>query len=230
VQRTVARWQLDEGAGQAAYDATGNGNEMVLGTSGALEPADPAWTSALGEVCATTALDFSAITSQATVAPSPTLNARSVFSISFCIFPRSGGGSGYGRILSKETLVGFDDLYVHLSGSSLGAVVFTTDGTEIDALSAEGTLPYNQRTCWAITYDDEGDRRAHIFAGGVEVAYAVQGIVGGALRTTSAPWRIGNRAANDRNFDGVIDELAIDNYVISESEIAARSTLCAPSL
>jgi hypothetical protein len=40
---TVALYHLDEGSGQTLSDASGNGHNGVLGTTPAVEPADPTW-------------------------------------------------------------------------------------------------------------------------------------------------------------------------------------------
>lgn len=39
----VAHWPFDEGSGQLGADATGNGNDAVLGNTSVAEPADPLW-------------------------------------------------------------------------------------------------------------------------------------------------------------------------------------------
>ncbi len=39
----VAYWRMNEGSGQVAADASGNGHDMQLGNTGANDAADPAW-------------------------------------------------------------------------------------------------------------------------------------------------------------------------------------------
>ena len=41
----VGYWRFDEGAGDVAFDATGNGNNGRLGTSVGVDAWDPQWTS-----------------------------------------------------------------------------------------------------------------------------------------------------------------------------------------
>ena len=40
---TLALYHLDEGAGQTAADASGNGHPLTLGATSAAEPSDPVW-------------------------------------------------------------------------------------------------------------------------------------------------------------------------------------------
>ena len=39
----VAYWPMDEGSGDIAYDATGNGHDMQLGNAVGPDAADPVW-------------------------------------------------------------------------------------------------------------------------------------------------------------------------------------------
>lgn len=50
VSGLVGYWNLDEGAGQTVYDLSGNNNHGVLGSSTAIESADPVWVDT-GTIC-----------------------------------------------------------------------------------------------------------------------------------------------------------------------------------
>lgn len=41
--RTLALWHLDEGTGQEASDSSGNGHQVLLGSTADVEPSDPTW-------------------------------------------------------------------------------------------------------------------------------------------------------------------------------------------
>lgn len=78
--RVLAYWDFDEGVGQTAADATGNGYDFTLGNDGTGEAIDPAWTTGkFGN-----ALDFSGTTStHATGSTSTEFNLNGSWSLSY---------------------------------------------------------------------------------------------------------------------------------------------------
>ena len=213
----VALWHFDEGSGQTASDASGNNNTGTLGASG-----NPAWVA--GRI--NSALQFDGVSSKVTVAPSASINNLAAFTYATWIYPTGGGSSGKGRLFAKETSVGFDDVYfnvniVDINNAYIEADINNTAGASFASQSALGSLPLNGWSHVAVTYNDAGDRKLHLYLNGSEVTYQQQNILTGTLRTTANTLLIGNRVAGDRAFTGTIDEVRLYNRALSAPEVAA---------
>jgi hypothetical protein len=227
VTKPLAGWMMEESTGQWVADSTGNGHRLVLGTTDATEQTDPAWTTDSSRVCGSGALEFDGIDDVATAADIPAFNSITAFSLTFCLYPTGVGVDDYGRVLSREAEQ-FDDLYVNIRSDHLGLDLYNTDGQGFASNSVAGSLTLNTRSCWAITYDDNGpDRTPHIYKNGAEVAYSsYHEPVTGTYKTTLGVFRVGNSRKADRPFQGVIDSLRIDRGVLPLELIRARSGEC----
>jgi hypothetical protein len=211
----VALWHFDAGSGQTASDASGNNNTATLGITTAAESSDPLWVQ--GRM--SNALQFDGSSSRVTVPGSPTINNLSAFTYAAWIYPTGAGGGGYGRIFAKESSTGFDDFYF-LGNTAIEADINNTVGTQFAARAA-ATLAWNAWSHVAVTYNDSGDRKLHLYLNGSEVAYSQQAVTSGTLRTTSNTLMTGNRIAGDRAFQGKIDDARVYNRALSTSEVAA---------
>jgi concanavalin A-like lectin/glucanase superfamily protein/parallel beta helix pectate lyase-like protein len=211
----VASWSFDEGSGQTAADGSGNSNTATLGVTTAVESSDPLWVQ--GRM--SNALQFDGSSSRVTVPGSPTINNLSAFTYAAWIYPTGAGGGGYGRIFAKESSTGFDDFYF-LGNTAIEADINNTVGTQFAARAA-ATLAWNAWSHVAVTYNDSGDRKLHLYLNGSEVAYSRQDVTSGTLRTTSNTLMTGNRIAGDRSFQGKIDDARVYNRALSSSEVAA---------
>lgn len=74
---------------------------------------------------------------------------------------------------------------------------------------------------WAVSYNDEGDRKLHIYKNGQEVRYEKQVPARGAVcNNASYQWAIGATPGTHYfGFNGIIDEVRIYNRVLSRGEI-----------
>jgi hypothetical protein len=113
----VAYWKMDEGAGQYAYDISGNSNTVTLGSSTSSDSADPQWVA--GKFGS--ALNFINNTNYATLASSIALSGD--YTISFWAQPT--GTDGWEGVLGGPTS---SQGYINLRRDSWGGIRFD-DGT-----------------------------------------------------------------------------------------------------
>src|SRR5437762_3371925 len=214
----IANWKFDETSGQTLIDSTGNGNTGYLGTNSTAETADP--TRTLGKV--NNALKFDGTDDLATIANTAALNTLLSFTYSAWIYPTGWGVNGLGRIIAKESATKLDDFYFHVDtfyGNTLDVNLFNTAGTGFKSLAAANLLTLNTWQHVAVTYNDTGDRKLHLFLNGTEVAYQRQDTLTGLVKLTANPLSIGNRLTKDRTFQGSIDEVAVYSQALSAAEI-----------
>jgi hypothetical protein len=219
----VGYWKFDETSGTTIIDSSGNGNDGYLGTgpaTGATE--DPI---RVGGLFDGGALSFNGTQNLCTVPNSPTLGSLSAFTYVAWIYPTGFGGSGFGRILSKESDAGFDENYFLIfafDGTSTQSLGAELDGaTTKDTIAAASGIVLNTWQQVAVTYEDCGDRKAHLYVNGHEVSYVAQPAVSGTFVRTSHPFIIGNRPGLDRGFSGIIDDVQVYNAALTASEIAS---------
>jgi hypothetical protein len=103
------------------------------------------------------------------------------------------------------------------SDGTLGATFGT--GTA-QTMGATNSIALNAWQQIAVSYDDAGDRLLRLYVNGKEIAYATQPAQTGAIPTNSNPFVLGNRAAQDRGFQGMLDEVQVYNTALSASAIA----------
>ncbi len=222
-----AHWALDEGADQIAHDGVGYDNRIVLGDTVDDESADviePAWVNDPTVVCEGGGLDFDGELTVATVESNDNLVDFRRFSASFCIHPRSLQAGEYGRILSKE-YTALDGVYITATDAgALNAAHYDTTGADYQASSPEGEIEVGVTSCWTVTFDDDGDRRFYIYKAGVDVTNASEALPKGAtIGGSASAWRLGNNGAKSRGFDGVIDEVYLDDAIVDTTTMAERA-------
>ena len=213
----VAYWKLDETSGQAINDSSGNNNGN-LGGDNTAESTDP--TRVAGNYG--NGLQFDGTNDLVTISNSSNLNNITSFTYTVWIHPTSFGGGGYGRIFSKESTSGFDDVYFlvnSFSGSTFGMGISNSAGTEFGTLANANSITLNTWQHVVVTYDDSGDRKAHLYINGNEVTYQSQETVTGTLKLTTNPIILGNRISGNRSFQGTIDEVKIYNRALSATEV-----------
>ncbi len=132
------------------------------------------------------------------------------------IYPygKGGDGNGYGRIIDKSNdYDGIGGYSLFMSGE-IERVHFEMDNIRLK--STDGSTPYNHWTHVAVTFD--GSHRK-IFINGVLNASDNETILPANVVTNLY---IGNRAGDpDRGFDGIIDEVRLYGYALSETDIQA---------
>lgn len=226
VTAPIAAWPFDEGSGQAVADQAMIEADGVLGTSDVVELSDPNWVTASTRVCAGAGLSFDGNDDIVTIS-GPSRANLTRFSIAFSLFVTGPGSSWLPRILSKEA-VGVGDLMIGYRAFDDAIAIYLYDTSNaIYATLGTGVIP-NQRANWVVTYDDEGDRRVHVYKNGDEAAYLRQDPMVGPLRVTTQAWMIGNETSGSRGFDGTLDDVRIYDTVIGAAEITALSARCPP--
>jgi hypothetical protein len=195
----VAYWSFDEGSGNIAYDASGNGNHGTL-TNG------PKWTH--GKIGG--ALSFDGVDDYVQVPDSPVLTPKS-FTVSSWIYPFST--SGYRPFLVKNN--GSNnrlDLSVYY-----GKILFTRcNGTSYSDIQF-GTITANQWYFVAISYDySSGELYGYING----IKYNIGPYSNGTMLsgTSGANLLFGRRETSEL-FNGLIDDVRIYNYARTPEQI-----------
>lgn len=221
----VAEWLFDETPSQLAHDSSGNGHDLVMGGSTGPGTDDPAWNAEALEVCNGLGLRFNG---SGTVATGPAGFDLPLpqFTVSFWLRLNGNGTGMYGRVLSREPGQAIDDLEIDAANQTVNVLQVTTDGNKHQSTSDGSTPLVGIGHSVAITYDDNGDRTAHIYVDGTEVGYSGQDAVVGQLKVGTAPLLFGNRAAGDRGLEGTLDEIRIYARVLNAGEISQLEQAC----
>ncbi|TAL62805.1 MAG: T9SS type A sorting domain-containing protein, partial [Bacteroidetes bacterium] len=222
----IAYWKFDECSGQTLVDSTGI-NAGLLGFNAATETSDPA--RAAGKSGGGIFLD--SIDDIASIPLTASTQNLSSFTYTAWINPKSSGQNTYGRIISRESSIKFDDFFfLTYPGSTVSAELINTAGTAFNSVASSSAITLNAWNHVAVTYSDAGDRKLHLFVNGIETSYSTQDIVTGTLKYTANPISIGNAPSQDRTFDGAIDEVCIYNKALTASEVQGvyNKTLAAP--
>jgi hypothetical protein len=198
----IAYWKFDEADGTIAYDSVGNNHGNVHGTH---------WTT--GKV--NSALSFDGNNDFVRSQENPALNNLNAITLQAWIRPRR---DGHWHILDK----GDGDKRIYAEGTTLtldGRVRYT--GSHAYARSVSHTLTLNTWQHVALTWS-RVDNTTRLYHNGVETNYANRTIgTGNPLDDRSHLWIIGARGALGEVtfFDGIIDEAAIYDRVLSPDEI-----------
>jgi|CXWL01.1.fsa_nt_gi parallel beta-helix repeat protein len=210
----VGWWKLDETSGQNLINAAG-GASGVLGASSAAETSDPI--RATGRIG--NALQFDGVDDRADLGISSMTSNMGAFTYAAWIRPAGWGGAGYGRIASRASSIEF-----YSSGNSsntLRAIIYSTAGAQFMTTAGKGAIALNAWQHVAVSYDDAGDRKAHLYVNGVEATYIEQPALTGLLNKPAVKMMLGNREAGDRAFNGLIDEAQVYNRALSAAEVLA---------
>ena len=125
-------------------------------------------------------------------------------------YARSYGEGNFGRIFENSKLK------AGLDPSSSGRLVFSRDSSVIEVYAGGSSVLLNRWYNFCITSTSAGVTNFYIEG-------VLSGTANQAAGTPSAgtSWYIGNRAANDRTFDGIIQDLVIKQRIITLEEIKA---------
>lgn len=133
-------------------------------------------------------------------------------------------GSGSGRILDKETniIVALSD--VEYTGSGYGDDCFflyaAFSSNKGQWYTANNTLTTGTWYHIAVTYDGSATgNNPLLYINGVSKAVNERSTPSGTKSTNASDYTIGNRDDVARDFDGIIDELAIFNDILTPAEI-----------
>jgi hypothetical protein len=198
----IAAYHFNNGSGETATDATGNGHDGII--TGAN------WTEA-GRYGG--ALVFDGMDDWVTVAEHPALNLTTGMTVEAWVYPTQPM-TGYSTVALREVPGGLSyALYAH-DASPEPAAWIKANGFDVEALGT-APLPLNLWTHLAATYDGETLR---LFVNGVPAAsYAVSG----AMSDLGGVLRFGGNAVWGEYFAGRLDEIRIYDRALSDSEIQA---------
>ncbi|NIP23794.1 MAG: hypothetical protein GWN67_01215 [Phycisphaerae bacterium] len=198
----IAYWKFDETEGTIAYDSAGSNHGNVHGAQ---------WTT--GKVNG--ALSFDGNNDFVRSQENPVLNNLNAITLQAWIRPRR---DAHWHVLDK----GDGDKRIYAEGTTLtldGRVRYT--GSHAYARSVSHTLTLNTWQNVALTWS-RADNTTRLYHNGVETYYASRTIgTGTPLDDGSHLWTIGARGAlgDVTFFDGLIDEAAIYDRVLSPDEI-----------
>lgn len=173
------------------------------------------------------ARDFNGVDDYAYVGNPSTLNNIVPITISAWIYPRSAGEGGGGRIISKNAInwgdVGFWFFTIDNTAPEVNAFTFYKEGdTDLKRSTADNTVSFNTWQYIVVTWDGSTSAsNVHIYKNGVELPYNVTKNETGTSRADDTqPLIIGNQQNGATTFDGIIDEVAVFNRVLSADEMA----------
>lgn len=196
----IGLWLFDEGKGDVASDSSGNKNNGKLMN-------DPKWVDGkIGK-----ALDFDGAQNHVIVPNSDTLNPTDAITLAAWIYPRGFTANGNG-ILTKEVqyILGLNwpqganaqklNLWLNIGGW---------------ILFADGEVKKDSWNHVAVTYDGSTKK---LYIDGKMISKVDQK---GKINTSANNILIaqGNIGVGQQAFNGIIDELAIFNVALTESEI-----------
>src|SRR6266513_5324897 len=193
----VAYWNLDEGSGGVAVDASGKGNTATLGGGSSWAP---------GVTKAAVLLD--GVSGQVSVPNSPALNPPGAFSIAVWVNPKVAASGFHAVVVKNYTYF----LYASVSGYCGNGGVLA--GFANTAVCTATPLAANTWTHLAVTYDGT---TLSLFRNGVLVASRA---ASGAAPSSTGTLQIGASQFGEY-FNGLIDEVRIYDRALSASDIQA---------
>lgn len=200
--------KYEEASGTSATDSSLNGNTGTLVNSP---------TRTTGQTGG--AISFDGSNDAVTVPPSASLNNLSALTISAWMRPNNFGENSFGRIMQKEN--GFK-LYLSSSNQVVFEVPYST--TAVKRQSANNVVTYGTWTHVVVTWTGSATGSTiHIYLNGSEVTSYLATTNGVGTRTddSAGDLNIGNNGAQDRTFNGLLDEVSIYNRALTPAEVAA---------
>jgi hypothetical protein len=200
--------QFNEASGTAATDSSGNGNTGTLVNSP---------TRTTGQSGG--AISFDGSNDAVTVPASATVNNLPAITISAWMRPNNYGENSFGRIIQKT---GGFMLYLSSSNQVVFEVPYST--TAIKRQTANNVVTYGTWTHVVATWTGSATGSTiHIYLNGTEVASYLATTNGSGTRNddSAGALNIGNNAAQDRTFNGILDEVSIYNRALTPTEVAA---------
>ena len=194
----VGWWSFDgkDMAGTTAYDRSGNANNGTL-TNGP--------TRAIGKIGQ--GLKFGANDTDDKVSITSNFDGTGAVSVSAWMYPRGGGGGGFGRIITNE------QLFVAVRGSDSSLLVSRDSGANACASLASVWAVNN----WyhVIMISPASGATAQWYINGLDVTNEA----GCGTPVSATSWNIGNNAESSRSFNGSIDDVRIYNRALTADEI-----------
>jgi hypothetical protein len=199
--QSISIWNFNENTGTTAYDSYGSNDGAIY---------DATWTVGTNE----SALYFDGVNDYVEVADHPTLNPQE---ITLMAWVKHDSTTDHRAIIDKRDSV--DDgynLYISPSGNSWMRI----NGNTLTGTSAIDDDAWHHVVG---TYDGS---ELKIFVDGIEESSTV---IGGETIDTTNPLRIGLARDNSFDFNGIIDDVRIYNYALSNQEIVSIYDSTKPS-
>lgn len=199
---------FDEASGTTATDSSGSGNTGTLTNS-------PTRTTGY----ASGGVSFDGSNDAVIVPASATLNNLSAITISAWMRPNNSGENSFGRIIQKT---GGFMLYLSSGNQVVFEVPYST--TAVKRQTSNNVVSYGTWTHVVATWTGSATGNTiHIYLNGTEVASYLATTNGSGTRNddSAGALNIGNNGAQDRTFNGILDEVRVYNRVLSPAEVAA---------
>jgi Concanavalin A-like lectin/glucanases superfamily len=199
----LADWRFDEGAGQAAADASGRGSDGQLGASVAGDAADPAWIAGHdgGSALAFGGADYVAVPDAAALEPGH---------VAVEAWVRRAGSPGVWRyVLSKGSLDCDRSAYGLYSGWAGGMSFYVSNSTSY-FISPEVPAATVWDGSWHHVIGSYDGDRVRLWIDGAHVGSGTAANIAIAYGTASNGIYVGiYRGSCDLGFDGAIDDVKV---------------------
>ncbi|MFC1678479.1 LamG domain-containing protein [Patescibacteria group bacterium] len=220
-QSAVLHLKFDEGYGETAYDTSfyKNNGTINCGSSGSNDATSSMWEldGRLGR-----GIEFDGTDDYVEIASDSSLDDLDALTWTAWIYPTGWGNGNAGVIISKHDSwkhwrlangVGYPE-------QSIRGYFHCDAGTCPGSTAATNTIALDTWQHVVLTYDDTGERIIHLYVDTEEVEYELQEAATGVLRDESTfDFRIGAYDLVTRWFDGIIDEVKIYPYVLTQTEL-----------
>jgi hypothetical protein len=203
----LAWWKMDETGGATAFDASGNGRNASLinasFTTGYLS----------------NALQVNGSTSRATYAAQDTNQVT----VAAWVRADAQGNSQFPRILNAPAY----RCFFRFGSSDVNSVGFATeDGVNGDFDSGGGSISLGSWYHVAVSYDRSSLANLPVFyVNGSRRTTVTLALPSGAAPPLAGTGYIGNRAALDRAWNGLIDDLRIYNRFLNDAEVQSLASM-----
>jgi hypothetical protein len=196
----VAAYSFDEGSGTTVFDASGNGNNGIIGGA--------TWTTS-GKYG--NALVFDGVSSLVTIPNSASLQLSAAMTLEAWVNPSEVSN------IWQDVIYKANDIYYLEGTSGNGSVpgIGGTFGASDVVLFGTAALPVNTWTHLAATYDGTTMR---LYVNGTQVSSQAQT---GAIASSTDPLQIGGDSLYGQFFQGTIDEVRIYNVALTAAQIQA---------
>lgn len=142
------------------------------------------------------------------------------FSFSAWIYPRTLGASSNGHVVCKRVNAASSGRWV-FDLQAGNAIRFLKDGTtDLFCTTVNGSITLNRWQHVAVTWDGGTDSTGvKIYINGLLATYVSTQNGVGLISDTGSTFNIGNQGDGSRSFDGMIDDAAFWNVVLTDTEI-----------